>query len=135
LPLATITNMKLKYTGVGTRVLNCIIDTIFVFILAYIASKTYNWYVYYYAIRPLNFGWFFAAAIVVFYTICEGIFSKTPGKWFSQTRVVNVKGFKPNFLQIILRSLLRLTIIDFVFIAFLDKPVHDYLSKTEVVQA
>lgn len=126
--------MKLKNTGVGTRVLNCIIDTFFVFILAYAASRTYTWYVFYYGIMYLNFGWFFAASIFVFYTICEAFFSKTPGKWVSQTRVVNLMGFKPSFTQILIRSLVRLTIIDCFFIAFLEKPLHDYLSKTEVVQ-
>lgn len=126
--------MSLKYTGVGTRVLNFFIDVIFVFILAYLGSKVYNWYVYYYRIPAFNFGWFFAAATFFYYTLLESIFSKTPGKWFSQSRVVNQKGFKANFFQILLRSIVRLTIIDCFFIPFLNKPLHDYLSKTEVVQ-
>lgn len=126
--------MSLEYTGVGTRVLNFFIDVIFVFILAYLGSKVYNWYVYYYRIPPFNFGWFFAAAILVYYTLLESIFSKTLGKWISQSRVVNQKGFKASFFQILLRSIIRLTIIDCFFIPFLNKPLHDYLSKTEVIQ-
>ncbi len=126
--------MSLKYTGVGTRVMNFLVDIFFVFILAYFGSKVYNWYVFYYRIPFFNFGWFFAAATFVYYTFFEAIFAKTPGKWMSQTRVVNRKGFKARFLSIVFRSLIRITIIDAFFIPFLDKPLHDYLSKTEVVQ-
>jgi uncharacterized RDD family membrane protein YckC len=126
--------MNLKYTGVGTRVLNFVIDTIFVFLIAFFAFKVYKWYVLYYRIPYFNFGWFFSGAILLYYIPLEAFFSKTAGKWFTQTRVVNRKGFKASFGAIILRSLIRITIIDMFFIPFLDKPLHDYLSKTEVVQ-
>ncbi|HXL54878.1 MAG TPA: RDD family protein, partial [Chitinophagaceae bacterium] len=62
------------------------------------------------------------------------LFSRTPGKWLSLSKVVNKKGKKTSFLQILLRSIVRLTIIDCFFIPFLDKPLHDYVSKTEVVE-
>lgn len=126
--------MSLKYTGVGTRALNFAIDTLFVFLIAFLAFKVYKWYYFYYRISYFNFGWFFAAAILVYYIPLETFFSKTPGKWFTQTRVSNQKGFKAGFGAIVLRSLIRITIIDMFFIPFLDKPLHDYLSKTEVVQ-
>jgi hypothetical protein len=35
---------------------------------------------------------------------------------------------------VLLRSLLRLTIIDAFFIPFLERPLHDALSKTRVVE-
>jgi len=127
--------MKLKYVGTGTRVLNFIIDTILVFIIAYIAFKIHKWYVFYYRISYFNFGWFFFASMFVYYTILESIFARTPGKWFTQSKVVNKQGFKPSFLSIIIRSLVRVTIIDMFFIPFLDKTLHDYLSKTEVVES
>jgi len=127
--------MNFKTTGIGTRVINFLIDTIFVFLIAYMASKGYKWYVFYYHIAYLNFGWFYAASIVVYYTILESIFARTPGKWFSHSKVVNQKGLRPSFIAILIRSLTRLTIIDMFFIPFLDKTLHDYISKTEVVQA
>jgi uncharacterized RDD family membrane protein YckC len=65
----------------------------------------------------------------------ESIFSRTPGKWLSLSKVVNKNGKKATFLQIVLRSLARLTIIDCFFIPFLDKTLHDFISKTEVVEA
>lgn len=125
--------LQLKYTGVGTRVINFLVDVIPVFILAFIGHKVWRWYVYYYAFTPYNFGWFFAAAILLYYTLWEAFTGRTPGKMISHCRVVNQQGRRPAFYQVLLRSLLRLTIIDPFFIAFVNKPLHDYLSKTEVV--
>jgi hypothetical protein len=56
------------------------------------------------------------------------------GKLASYSKVVNNAGKRPNILQILIRSLIRLTIIDMFFIPFLDKTLHDYCSKTNVVE-
>lgn len=125
----------MRQVGEGTRVLNFLVDTVLVFLLAYAAYKTWNWYVIYWNYPAYTFGWFFFGMLFVYYTIFEGIFSRTPGKWLSYTRVVNAKGRRPLFIQVIFRSLLRLTIIDLFFIPFLGRPLHDYLSKTYVVEA
>jgi uncharacterized RDD family membrane protein YckC len=126
--------MNLRTTGIGTRALNFVIDTAFVFLIAFIAFKVHKWYVLYYKITYYNFGWFFGGSILVYYTIFETFFARTPGKWFTQCKVVNKNGYKPNILSIFIRSLVRITIIDMFFMPFLNKPLHDYLSKTEVVQ-
>ena len=68
----------------------------------------------------------------ILYLNCFG--PKHPGKWLSYTKVVDKKGLKPGFIQIFLRSIVRLTIIDCFFIPFLNKPLHDYVSSTEVVE-
>lgn len=126
--------MNLRSTGIGTRAINFIIDTAFVFLIAFIAFKVHKWYVLYYQIAYYGFSWFFAGSILVYYTLFEGFFARTPGKWFTQCKVANQDGSKPNILSILIRSLARLTIIDMFFLPFLDKTLHDYLSKTEVVQ-
>jgi uncharacterized RDD family membrane protein YckC len=125
---------KLKYVGTGTRVLNFIIDIIFIFIIAYFAFKIHKWYVIYYKVNYWQFSWFFFGTIFFYYTILESIFARTPGKWLSQSKVVNHQGLKPSFIAIVIRSLVRVTIIDMFFIPFLDKTLHDYLSKTDVVE-
>jgi uncharacterized RDD family membrane protein YckC len=122
-------------TGIGTRVLNLLIDTVPVYIIAFIGHKVWTWYVAYYAFTPFKFGWFFAAAILLYYTLWEAITNRTPGKMFTHSKVVNLQGNRPAFYQFLLRSLIRLTIIDPFFIPFLNKPLHDYLSKTQVVEA
>ncbi len=124
----------MKSVGVGTRVVNFVIDTAVIFLIAYIASKTWNWYVFYWRYPSFNFGWFFFGSVFIYYTIAEGLFSRTLGKLVSSTKVVNKHNRKPSFLQILFRSLIRVTIIDMFFIPFIDKPLHDYASKTELVE-
>jgi uncharacterized RDD family membrane protein YckC len=64
----------------------------------------------------------------------ELFFSKTPGKWFTHSRVVSKNGHRPKWYMILFRSLLRLTIVDLFFGPFLDGPLHDFASATTVVQ-
>jgi len=124
----------MKTVGTGTRALNFLIDTILVFLMGYIIKKAWDWHVYYYSYRPYNFGWFFAVAIIIYYVFFESLFARTPGKWVSQTKVINAKGRKPGFFSILIRTLVRLTVIDMFFIPFMDKPLHDYLSKTKLIE-
>lgn len=114
--------------------MNCLVDTLVVFLLAYVASKAWTWYVFHWHYPYLNFGWFFFGSMFVYYTIAEGIFRRTLGKLVSYTHVVTRNNGRPSFLQILVRSLVRLTIIDLFFIPFLEKPLHDHLSRTEVVE-
>jgi uncharacterized RDD family membrane protein YckC len=123
----------MRTVGDGTRTLNFLVDTLLVFVLAMIAFRTWNWYVYYWRFTPFNFGWFFFGSAFVYYTVFEALTQRTPGKWLSKSRVVNVSGKKPSFLSIVLRSLARITVIDLFFSPFLGMPLHDYISKTRVV--
>jgi len=121
--------------GIGTRTLNFIVDTGIISLLTFAAFRTWEFYVYYWHITFYPFYYFFAVILLVYYIFFEAIFARTPGKWLSISRVVNKKGSKPSFFQILLRSIVRLTVIDCFFIPFLDKTLHDYLSNTEVVEA
>jgi len=120
--------------GIGTRVLNFLTDTAIIFLVTYIANHAWAFYATWYHIFYLGFPYTFGMIIFVYYLFFESIFARTPGKWFTITKVVNKKGGKPSFLQVFIRSLTRLTVIDCFFIPFLDKTLHDYLSSTEVVE-
>jgi uncharacterized RDD family membrane protein YckC len=130
----------MKTVGIGTRVLNFLIDTIVIFIISYLISKINQWYAQQYKIAGVtfkyyyNFGTIFFAVLFVYYTVMELLFARTIGKFLSYSKVVNAEGKKPNFFQILFRSIIRLTIIDMFFIPFLDKTLHDYFSKTNVVE-
>lgn len=124
----------MKEVGVGSRVMNFLIDTILIFFLAYIFFKWWSFYVMYWRYYPIPFYMFFYATIFVYYTIFELIWSRTPGKFLSMTKVRNIAGGRPAWYQVVFRSILRLTIIDCFFILFLDRPLHDALSKTRVVE-
>lgn len=124
----------MKTTGIGTRVLNFLVDTLLVFLLAMLFYRIWNWNVYYWGYMPLNFGWFFFGTVFIYYFIAEGLFGKTVGKKLSYSKVVSKDGRKAGWARVFIRSLVRLTIIDMFFIPFLDKTLHDYLSGTELVQ-
>lgn len=124
----------MRKVGDGTRALNFFIDTVIITVIAMLLMKWYNWYVMFWRYTPLNFGWFFFGTALVYYTGLESIFAKTPGKWFTRSRVVTLEGRRPNIAVILWRSLLRLTIIDLFFGPFLNGPLHDYASKTTVVE-
>lgn len=126
--------------GIGTRVLNFLVDTLVVFFISYIVSKINGYYEQQFALQHIpfkyhfNFGYLFFAVLFGYYFLCELIFKRTIGKFFSFTKVVTNKNETPGILQILIRSLVRLTVIDMFFIPVFDKTLHDYLSKTEVVE-
>jgi uncharacterized RDD family membrane protein YckC len=120
--------------GIGTRVLNFLVDTLAIVLISYGLYKWYMFYVMYYDYTPYQYYLFFFATIFGYYFLWEALLSRTPGKYLTMTRVRSADGKRPALYQIFLRSLLRLTIIDPLFIAFLDKPLHDALSKTRVVE-
>jgi len=126
--------------GIGTRVINFLIDTLVVFLISYIISKINQYYAEQFKLRNVpfkyyfNFGYLFFAVLFFYYFLTELFFKRTVGKIMSYTKVVTSNNTKPGFFQILIRSLTRLLIIDMFFIPFLDKTLHDYLSKTEVVE-
>ncbi len=125
----------MKNVGIGTRVLNALIDTVLIFILSIVGFNVWNWYVKYYDVPPLNFWIIFAIILFVYYTLLELAFGRTIGKFTSYSKVVNLNGKKANILQILVRSVIRLTLIDaFFFPFFNEKTLHDVLSKTQVVE-
>ncbi|MDP1842020.1 MAG: RDD family protein [Sediminibacterium sp.] len=126
--------IDMRKVGDGTRALNFFIDTILVTLLAMLLFRWWNWYVVYWRYKPYHFGWFFFPTLFFYYTFFESIFYHTPGKWFTHSKVVTQEGKKPGFIAICVRSLLRLTIIDLFFGPFLNGPLHDYGSKTTIVE-
>ena len=124
----------MKQVGIGTRVLNFLIDTTVIFAISYFAHQYWLWYVFYYHAIFISFGCFFFTTLFLYYFILESIFARTLGKWLSFSKVVDANGKKPNVGLILIRSLVRLIIIDMFFIPFLDKTLHDYLSKTNVCE-
>src|SRR5487761_2378963 len=122
----------MKQVGIGTRVVNFVVDTLIIFVLSFEAFKGWEFYSYYWHIMYLPFYFFFWAVLFLYYLLFESIFSRSPAKWITLTRMVNRQGKKPGFSRILVRSLVRLTLIDCFFIPFLDVTLHDYLSKTTV---
>ena len=125
----------MQIVGIGTRVLNFLVDTIIIAIISMFSYHGWNLYVMFYGYLGFNFGWFFFGILFIYYLVFEFIFGRTPGKWLSYSKVVDKEGKRASFGKIVLRSLTRLLLIDMFFIPFLDKTLHDYFSKTEVVES
>jgi uncharacterized RDD family membrane protein YckC len=124
---------KLNRVGIGARVINCVVDNLLIFLIAYIAyiilkyaPLTYYRFMYYKV---------WLVTIGFYYLFFEGIFARTPGKWLSLSVVKTKMGKRPNLGHVLLRTAVRYTLIDAFFIPFLEEALHDRLSGTQVVEA
>jgi uncharacterized RDD family membrane protein YckC len=71
--------------------------------------------------------------LLAFYCFFEGLWGRTPGKFLLGTRVVDARGEKPGFSQIVGRTLCRFIPFD-AFSFFGEEGWHDSISKTQVVR-
>ncbi len=82
-----------------------------------------------------SFGELFAIVLFCYYLLLETLLKRSLGKYLSYSKVISLDGTKPKFWQIIVRSIVRLTVIDLFFFPILnERTLHDYLSKTMVVE-
>ena len=65
----------------------------------------------------------------------ESIFSRSPGKWLTFSKVVTLAGKRPSFVRIFIRSLFRVILIEFVLLPFYNRTLHDLVSGTVVVES
>lgn len=127
---------SIEPVGVGTRTLNFLVDTIIVFTIAYFINKALTQYAITWQRKMLfSFGELFAIVLFSYYFITESLLKRSLGKFTSYTKVVSSDGTKPKVWQIFVRSIIRLTVIDLFFFPILnERTLHDYLSKTMVVE-
>jgi len=124
----------MKNVGIGTRVLNFVIDTILITLISWGFYKWHSFYVFYYHATDVDYYIFFWITLVIYYFIFETIFLRTPGKWLSLSKVVSLQDKRPALWQLLVRSIVRLVLIDSFFIPFLDGTLHDFASRTKVVE-
>ncbi|MFL5810010.1 MAG: ATP-binding cassette domain-containing protein [Flavisolibacter sp.] len=118
------------------RLLNLFIDSVIIGILANLAY-------YFYDNRLADFNsfgyfWVFAIAIAFVYSIVlEASTGRTIGKFVTGTKVISTEDLvKPSFTDSLLRSLVRLTLID-IFSFLSKRPVgwHDSVANTIVTDS
>lgn len=107
----------------GTRIINFIIDHLFILILFFIISViTYSTsdslYLLFYLFYYISFEFF-----------NDG---QTVGKLITKTKVVNIKNKKPSFIRILWRTLLRLNPFDMASFLF-GQEGHDSISRTKLI--
>ena len=64
----------MQTTGIGTRVLNFLVDTILIAIISGLSYHGWNIYVQFYHYPGFNFGWFFFGTLFIYYTLFETLF-------------------------------------------------------------
>ena len=85
LPLKGLTNMN--EVGIGSRVLNFLVDTFAISLIGYGFYKWHVFYVMYYNYTPQQYYKFFYATVFVYYFIWEVLLCRTPGKYLTMSRV------------------------------------------------
>ncbi|WP_333599534.1 RDD family protein [Flavobacterium sp.] len=94
-------------------------------------NKAFQSYV---LVNPIGQYTFVSVIALLYYNIFEVLLARTPGKFITQTLVVDINGDLPNHQMILVRTLCRL--IPFNGLSFLGFPArgwHDSISKTYVV--
>ena len=128
-----------KYNFIPTtrvkRFLDLILDWIGIYIFALIFGVVLGITGLYFFIEGVG-DWFFGIILTVsYYVIFESIWSKTPAKFITRTKVITEYGEKPSFKTIFIRTLVRF--VPFEAFTFLSperpKGWHDRWSKTIVV--
>ncbi len=71
---------------------------------------------------------------VMFHTLCEHLFGKTPGKFITKTKVVKKDGSKPTFINLLGRNAARFVPFDPLSFLLSERGWHDQLSDTYVVR-
>jgi uncharacterized RDD family membrane protein YckC len=127
----------------GTRFLNYIIDLVSFFIVLIVIGIVLGIMTNLFGMTGLgiwidnlgDFGWNIIAIIVsvIYYTVMEGLFGRSIGKFITGSVVVDENGQKPSFGTIFKRSLCRY--IPFDAFTFLGgaRGWHDSISDTYVV--
>ncbi|MWB96069.1 hypothetical protein GON26_17015 [Flavobacterium sp. GA093] len=118
------------------RSINFIIDIVAIFLLyvsiVYIIQKLFNII----STREILFVNRTTVIVVflLYFILAENIFQKTLGKVITKTKVVNLEGEKPNFIDITIRTFCRLIPFDGISYLYSISGFHDKLSKTIVIK-
>lgn len=71
---------------------------------------------------------------IIYYSFFESITGRTPAKYITKTKVVDVNGTKPSLKSIVLKSACRFIPLNPFTFLFLEVGLHDKISKTRVVR-
>ena len=125
-----------KIANSTLRSTNFIIDIVAIFIIyrstAYIIQKLLNIT----SIREILFlnRTTVFVVFILYFILAENMFQKTLGKIITKTKVVNLDGEKPNFVDITIRTFSRLIPFDGISYLYSISGFHDKLSKTIVIK-
>ncbi|MBE9481743.1 MAG: RDD family protein [Bacteroidetes bacterium] len=132
--------MKTKEVSIIRRLINFIIDSCVIAVSSFLTFYLFSIIYLKLHLHPVNedieiirLDLLILLVFVTYYLIFESFTGKTIGKYITKTKVLKTDLTKPNFLYILLRTIIRL--IPFDFLTFLSKKNgwHDRFSSTVVI--
>lgn len=121
--------------GIKTRVLNYLVDYVFVIFIMYLISPALI------VSLKISLYWFLGiihAVNLVYYFMAEYYYQKTIGKLLTKSKVVDAKTYnKPSLGQILIRCVFRLPFINTIDALFFmgGYNLHDKISRTKVIRS
>ena len=129
----------------STRFANYILDSIFIFITGFIFITFFTFILRHlslitfikFSLKSKLYGrLIYLGIMILYYITCEVLYSRTIAKVITRTKVVTLKGDKPNLKAILIRTLCRFIPFEpFSYLASSNTGWHDELSKTRVINA
>lgn len=129
-----VMNNDFETADKGARLANAIIDTILVALV--ISYSTLTLILLFPPIaEDAIFGDIWTVTVYfLYYFIFEYFVGKTPGKYLTKTRVVNLNGGRPSAKAVLIRTVLRIIPFDIISYLFGLTGLHDLMSKTLVIK-
>jgi len=119
------------------RIIHFLVDTTLFFIIAIFLYSILGLLINFSGNEMLFKFWNYlilAIAFLGYYIFMEAKYQTTVGKIITKTKVVTKDGKKPEFTDIVRRTLFRLIPVDQISFLFLSEGFHDYLSETTIVK-
>jgi len=123
--------------GSSIRFIHLIIDTVCVYILAFMLLYFYGYFAVKVGFSTSVFSIYIILIIgyLSYYIFMENKYQKTVGKFITKTKVVTKNGSnKPSLNDIIRRTVLRLIPYDYFSFLITNNGFHDRLSETTLVK-
>lgn len=128
--------MNYQLLSRSKRIINLLIDTMVVGVLTLLVLIILNYagINFKFISNKSNVKIIFIAIQINYYLIFEFTLNKTVGKFITHSKVVNLHFLKPNFFQLIIRTVIRFVPFEFLSFFNMGKGWHDLLSKTLVIE-
>lgn len=117
-------------TGISLRFVNFLLDTSLFLVMMMIF-----FFIFREEIDRENVKWISLVSYFSYYFLFEYISGRTPGKYFTGSKVVSTSNAGQNLLlQIVLRTLMRFIPIDILSYLFSCRGLHDIISGTTLIK-
>ncbi len=124
----------MKIADKTTRLDNYIIDKIGLIIIIILHAFILDSWLHIIPAEGSPFlGLYFLFLYLAYHFLFEYFFSRTPGKFFTKTKVTDLAGGKPKTKTLLIRNLCRLIPFDNISFLIGKTGWHDSISETEVV--